>query len=1611
MKLHLNLTLRRALMAAMAMVTIHVAQAATTITNGTDSYITGEGTLAQKDWNGIWNKNPKAETLTIGTSQGAASVTLDGKSTYNNGKIVFIGGAGNNSGAATANSGVLNVGAATLNVGTAVYVGNSQHAVTGNLLTINGGSLTAGSQLYVGAWAATGEIQATNATIKVNSGKEGAVFAMGWRESAQGGTDTVTLDKSTITVGAAGGVKDIATVGRGGSDDTLYLNNGSTANFYDQTIVGEKSGSDGTIHVHGGSVMSVNDLVLGAENGANGTICMEDGTLAADLAVVGQGGKGVLQLDELSELTADVIVAGDNATGKGTLEISGGSVESDNIIIGNAGSGTLKMTDGEIVAENITLADVAGSSAVADIAGGELTAAKVLTIGGAGKATVTNAGDISAESLVLGEAETANGSLSTSGSVTADELYVGYKGTGDVTVTGGSLAADDAYITGTDSVLATDGGETKLTNATVLGGTLSTGAAGTTDISGELILAEGGKLINSGTTVAANVTVTDSAGIQVMGGVLETESVVNDGAIQVDAGATWNAESTTNNGVIYNAGTWNTDSVANAAVITNSGIWNASGVTESTDTIVNNGTLNIGGEMNASLVIGEGSSIVESDGKLNVAGQVTQGAVVNDGAIEIQSAGRLEAGVLSGDGATTILVNGATVSTGESEAIIEVGSLETADVVVDIDTENASSLIGKNVDFIAVSGSLVEVDNFVVDSGWTIDWDGNRIYTGDEKSGSQLSFTGDKTGMSFTKLGAVETQAVDMGDLADNQVKVELEVVTETVQTESATLESKGEAITENKTSVEIAEQDTLHSAEITQGVDTETQEDVRTNVIIGKNVESAGDAGAVKVQSVVVNQKTTIETPEGQENIEKKETIGVSGVALVFEGKSEHKGQGQAELGFKEDTQTGTLTTTKKDEQDNVITVQNEVKKVDIVQVQKDAEVSISDMSMHSTHALTVQEGTTITFSGVDLHVGGTTDVNLTDEVEVKVYDENGDVKKDAEGNEITKTEIVDSGAHLTVDTTITKSTVKVQGNSVVKFEKIDDKDHHSHGTTTIKESVVEIEEGSVLGDNAEHMQNIAFTGQSEVTNSGTVNNATFTEQSQVTNTGTVNNATFESGAMLSNNNGSIEDVVFSNGSHLKGKGNAKKVHVDKDSKLTVGSSPGVLNASDLKVDGTTEFYFITNSADWDTGTITADENTGAISQLNVDKAVTLNGAVQFVYQTKVNGEYVTLTGADAEAARREVGSKITEDTEIKFVTGNLKELYLGSGFDVIEETLPILTGGLDWDYATLFADGTITVVSEMLEEPTRIANTLVSAGETVLSFGRLAESQAGLREAGTTRTWGSALGVFNSIDSGNTTNGYDYDAWGAAVGVDHAFTKNTVIGVAFGCTWGENTPEEDSDYYEAGSIDQDAKMVGLYGTHKFRTKGLLNDVKLSAFAAYGWFENDSTRKSLKSGNEAAAEWDSNAWVLSASLSRDISTDDGVVFTPYVGVEYTKATMDDFSETGRSYDAEYTADEDYSNLSVKLGMTVRKDFGGFTPYLGVAYINDVDRSAAEVTAAGKRGVVSGKSALPGRDAFQVKVGANWQLTETLDLNAGYTAEFRNKATEQSANVGIGLTF
>ena len=605
------------------------------------------------------------------------------------------------------------------------------------------------------------------------------------------------------------------------------------------------------------------------------------------------------------------------------------------------------------------------------------------------------------------------------------------------------------------------------------------------------------------------------------------------------------------------------------------------------------------------------------------------------------------------------------------------------------------------------------------------------------------------------------------------------------------------------------------------------------------------------------------------------------------------------------------------------------------------------------------IEQGSKVELADLDMHATHALNINGTQDNTVKLVISNVEMEiggaKDPnlfetythkDGNGQTVTELIETDHHITTDSKITHAEITIEDGSSLTFKKVTDDSGKEMGTVTIENCVITSTSDTTLGSTEEHMDTIELAN------------------SVVKGTGVLRNFSMKGG------------------------------------KLIAGNSPGqrVLDAGSIS--NTELGVCFISTGDWN---FSGDNNNSDSlhSQFVCDGAVTLDNVVFFVQYEDYspNGYFAS----DSTA----LNNKFQDGASITLIDGynNMTGTY---SFDA--STLPVLEDGLFWDTTQLLTTGKIFVYGEILEEPVRVANSMVSAGETVLNFGRVAEAQAKLRKAGTTRVWGSALGSFDSVDSDGARTGYDYNSWGGAVGVDHAFTSRTVLGVAFGCSWGENEAEKDNGYYSAGSIDQDASMVGFYGTHKFRTKGLMNDMKLSAFAAYGQFENSSSRKGIKSGHNATAEWDSDAWVLSASLSRDITTDSGLVVTPYVGVEYTKAGMDDFTEKGKSYNATYTAEEDYSNLAVKVGVSVSKTIGSFTPYAGIAYINDVARDTPKVTASGKR-TITGEASMPGRSAVQLNLGTGVKLSDSWDAYAGYTAELRSKATEHNVNVGVGYTF
>ncbi len=1672
MKLHLNLTLRRALMAAMAVVSLQTTQAElTTEPNNLHTYLYGTGELTPDLWNSIWNATPKPSTLTIGNYLGAADATLS-SSTYNNGKDIYIGGVGYDSNQEVANDGKLSTITGTVLNVNHLSLGNSLVGGTGTL-AMNGGTVNVTSSLYVGVNRGYGAIETTNgAVIKVGTNKTGAVFTMSHRKEPSL-NDTVTLTGSSITVGAAGGVRDYTSIGHSAGTATLNLESGSTAHFYDQLLVGEMSGSNGTINVgkkdtdtSKSTLTLASTTVLGYESGAHGTINIYDGTVNVgakskdDILVIGHKGSGKVKIKggTLDAGTGTILLGAElganpeDAESTPDLHLEGGKAIAQNLIIGGAGRSSVKVeTDAILEVHDIVIDGTDTSWSLLTLASG----AQVGIQGTDGTRRIDN--------LFIG-GDDRNGHLDNNTTLTVGNTIIGRNGMAEIKK-GGSLTTDyllvqsitdpykgltiegkttvnGAFVTTAGSkvnvlsggTLTTSGGTTPTadggTQNTIVAGTLTIENDGVWEASGDHSLY--GTISNSGIADIASATAFSSATItNNAGGTLTIGTLVNSGTIS-NAGATIeNGEeikpagtidvtsSLTNYGTISNGGTWTTAALTNLGTISNTGTWNAKGETTSTEgTIANNGTITSTGKVVTGAVTTDGSGNWNNNGSWTITGQTEVTVITNNKDITITGAGRVVGNSLTGTGTTTIAVDKTTVN---GTVVNLTQTPENKDAVkVTLDMSNTADLVGKDLTFLS-SGTLnATADNtndislVNADQNSTgIDW--TESYIDINGTSNKLWFTSDYANnavskMKFTKMAEFLRTETDV-TTKESDTSVTLEYEKQTLVTEEKTVDTN--SIEENSELAKaIMGKDSSAPTLQTVVVETEkdnivgsgSNEDAKpVNIIVASGLtESTG----LVVETVVVKQVTK---DEGTGDVSSK-TAGTSGLALVFSGESKQAGVAENKdtnhLGFADNLKGASLTT--------VDGMDKKVQTIDLVEVKADSNVTLGNLNMHSTHNFVVKEGATLTFDGVNLKVGGSHDDDIEfQDVQVEVE------KEDANG---TKTIVIETvrvenkeSAHMetgsmigeaNADTaTAATTTVHITNGSKVEFEKVyagNGKEEDELGTTTIAGANTLVQ---MSGENT-------TLGMDKVLKD-------------------------DAGKPVLDDRGHEkhgQQIVFDHGAHLKGTGHLKNIHMKEGTTFTVGNSPGKFTASELTVDGVTNFYLIVDSNDWenykktgDAKDLTADERKkdaadgewGAISQLVVAGPVTLNGEVRFTYQKwdpsvtddngNVVGGFVNLTEAETQAAREDLGEKFAEGSSIKFVTGNVSNLTLGSGFWVNEDTLPELEDGLFWDVSSLFNDCTVYVIGEILEEPSRIANTLVSAGETVLNFGRLAEAQASLREAGTTRTWGSAIAMFDSIDSGSSTIGYDYNTWGAAVGVDHAFTKNTVVGVAFGCTWGENEAKEGNGNFDGGSIDQEARMIGIYGVHKFRTKGLMNDVKLNAFAAYGMFENDSTRTALKTGNKAKAEWDSDAWVLSASLSRDITTDTGVVFTPYVGVEYTTAGMDDFTEQGRKT-ADYSADEDYSKLSVKVGVGVSKTYGSFTPYANVAFISDVARNAAEVTAVG-RDTVTGKSALPGRNGFEIGVGATWQLTENLDVNAGYSAEIRDKATEHNARVGIGYTF
>lgn len=448
------------------------------------------------------------------------------------------------------------------------------------------------------------------------------------------------------------------------------------------------------------------------------------------------------------------------------------------------------------------------------------------------------------------------------------------------------------------------------------------------------------------------------------------------------------------------------------------------------------------------------------------------------------------------------------------------------------------------------------------------------------------------------------------------------------------------------------------------------------------------------------------------------------------------------------------------------------------------------------------------------------------------------------------------------------------------------------------------------------------------------------------------------------------------------------------------------------------------------------SDANT-PLGTLTVTGASTIDSGstLTFYYNTGDLTDYTTidLTGVTDSFSSEAISISLTgvaydsstgtytidESTAGSLTEGSFTLGTAGYAVTLSEETEALLADGYTWSYDSSTGVLSVVVLTTYQADAQRVANTMVSAAETVRTFGRsAARPHVYSARLDGVNLWVDGMGEFMDHSSHNGRTGFEYNAGGYAVGCDTTLSDGkTVLGIAFGQMFGENKPKQGNGYFTPGKIDQDTVMFGIYGGRPFGTKSETDSVHVDFYATYGMVDCDSTRRALSNGAAATADWDEDAYGVGVAVTWVHELRENTYLAPFVALDYSYCDIDSFTESGPqpiSY-----SDSAYQSLSLSVGVGLSRVYGlqngqKLAPYASVAYVGDVVRRDGKVTASlASNGTVVDvdKSVSPGRSAFQVNVGMGWKITDHWSARAGYTAEFRSGATDQSVVVGANYAF
>ena len=605
-------------------------------------------------------------------------------------------------------------------------------------------NLTVNSTRITGVNDAIGYAAQTNGTATLNS----ATWSSANQYVGYAGTGTLALNQGTVTastsevIGSQAGSHGTVTLAGRANLNVNPPQNNSMALVVGASGTGTLSVSSGRVTLSDQMIVAQNALSQGTVtlDGANSTLTTPTaGNLNMSGLTVGMGGNGSLSLANGASATiAGPFTIGQNAGSQGSLSVAGtnslltppgfGSSDITSVTVGASGVGSLSVTGGATakLSKQVVIGQNAGSQGSLTIADTNslLTSLNAgnsgitgLTVGAAGQGSFSVTGGGTAQlsgPILVGNAAGGKGAVTIDGAGSQlvdghnriSGITVGNSGTGSFSVTGGGLTSIGAPVivgqnAGSAGSVTIDGANSKLTNTDQSGnGIFTVGKDGT----GQISIAHGGTLVGQfvsmiiGSDANSNGTVSvDGTGSNLtLGGHVPGGSATilvgqnGTGTLSASGGATIAS------GMIYVGPSTSGSSGYGSLILDGAG----TGLTITGGLQIGSGSLTISNGASVStyfnLNANAGSAINIQGGTLTASSVVSNGTLIDNGTIN----GNVQVGGLGGaiSGAGTIsgqlLVNGASISPGNSPGTLTAGSLDLTAPIFKFDINGAGGIAG-----------------------------------------------------------------------------------------------------------------------------------------------------------------------------------------------------------------------------------------------------------------------------------------------------------------------------------------------------------------------------------------------------------------------------------------------------------------------------------------------------------------------------------------------------------------------------------------------------------------------------------------------------------------------------------------------------------------------------------------------------------------------------------------------------------------------------------------------------------------------------------------------------------------------------------------------------